>query len=66
MATDPKNPAGVSMASLVGGIVTGVQDLVKQHLNLFRQEAIADFRKANEAALSVARAVVLALAGVPC
>jgi len=50
MATEVQNHSEQSMASLVGGIVGDVQDLIKQQLELTRTEIEADFRKTREAA----------------
>jgi hypothetical protein len=51
MATEVQNHTDTpSVASLVGGIVTDVQDLIKQQLQLTRKEIEADFRKTREAA----------------
>jgi len=50
MANEVPNRAEPSMASLVSGIVTDIQDLVKQQLQLTRKEIEADFRRAREAA----------------
>jgi len=43
-------PADQSVASLVGGIVTDFQVLLKQQLQLTRKEIESDFRKAKDAA----------------
>jgi len=52
MATEVQNHSETqSVAALVGGIVTDVQDLIKQQLQLTRKEIEADFRKTREAAL---------------
>jgi uncharacterized membrane protein YqjE len=51
MATEVQNrPETESVATLVSGIVTDVQDLIKQQLQLTRKEIEADFRKTREAA----------------
>jgi len=50
MATEVQNHPEPSVASLVSGIVTDVQDLIKQQLQLTRKEIEADFRKTREAA----------------
>jgi len=51
MATEVQNQQDSnSVAGLVSGIVTDVQDLIKQQLQLTRKEIEADFRKTREAA----------------
>jgi hypothetical protein len=51
MATEVQNhPEQQSMTSLVTGIVSDFQDLVKQQLQLTRREIEADLRKTREAA----------------
>jgi len=51
MATEVQNHTDdQSVAGLVSGIVTDVQDLIKQQLQLTRKEIEADFRKTREAA----------------
>src|SRR5437763_15167972 len=50
MTTEVQNHSEQSVAGLVSGIVTDVQDLIKQQLQLTRKEIEADFRKTREAA----------------
>jgi len=50
MATDVENRSEPSLSSLVSGIVSDVQDLIKQQLQLTRREIEEDFRKTREAA----------------
>jgi len=51
MTTEVQNHSETnSVATLVGGIVSDVQDLIKQQLQLTRKEIEADFRKTREAA----------------
>jgi len=50
MATEVQNRPEQSLSSLVGGIVSDVQDLVKQQLQLTRKEIEEDIRKAGEGA----------------
>lgn len=50
MATEVQNQSEQSITSLVGGIVSDVQDLVKQQLQLLRKEVEADFQQSLEAA----------------
>lgn len=63
MATEVQNNPEQSMASLVGGIVGDVQDLIKQQLALTRKEIESDLRKTREAATLLAVGVGLALFG---
>jgi uncharacterized membrane protein YqjE len=63
MATDVKNVPEASLTALVGDIITGFQDLVKQHLELFRVELQADLRKAKEFTLAESLGFTLALTG---
>jgi hypothetical protein len=54
-----------SMSSLVGGIVTDAQQLIRQEMLLARQEIQQEVDKAKSAAASFGAAVVLlALAGI--
>ncbi len=68
MATEVQNHADPSIASLVGGIVSDVQDLVKQQLRLTRQEVETDLRKSKEpvSLLAIGFAFCLAGAFVAC
>jgi len=52
-----------SMTSLVSGIITDAQDLIKQQLDLVRHEIREDVRKAKEAAASLALGFGLAAVG---
>ena len=49
MATEVQHQSEQSVTSLVGGIVSDLQDLVKQQMRLTRQEIEADLRKYKEA-----------------
>jgi len=51
MATEVQNRSEPSLSSLLAGIVSDVQDLVKQQLLLTRKEIEADLRKTWEAAM---------------
>jgi hypothetical protein len=50
MSTEVQNRSDQSLPSLVGGIVSDVQDLVKHQLLLTRKEIEGDIRKAGEGA----------------
>jgi len=52
-----------SMTSLVSGIITDAQDLIKQQLDLVRHEIQEDVRKAKEAAASLALGLGVAAVG---
>jgi uncharacterized membrane protein YqjE len=52
-----------SMATLLNGIVNDVQRLLKQHLELFREEVRQDVQKVKRGAMAFAVALLLALVG---
>lgn len=54
---------GPSMASLVGGIITDAQELIKQQFALFRREIQLELRQAKNAAISLSVGVGLAAIG---
>lgn len=64
MATDVKNVREASLTTLVGDIITGFQDLVKQQLALFRVELQADLRRVKVFSLSLSLGLTLVLTGV--
>jgi len=61
MATEVQDRSDPSLSSLVGGIVSDVQDLVKQQLQLTRHEIEDDLRKARDAAALFALGVGVCL-----
>lgn len=63
MATEVQNHHDESMASLVGGIVNDVQDLLKQQMCLTRQEIEGDLSKAKAPAALLATGFAFCLAG---
>jgi hypothetical protein len=66
MATEVQNPNEQSLANLVGGIVHDLQDLIKQQVQLTRQEIGEDFRKLREAASLLVVGIMLIIPGVFC
>jgi uncharacterized membrane protein (DUF485 family) len=64
MATEVQNHSEQGVATLVSGIVTDVQDLIKQQLQLTRKEIEADFRKTREAASFLALGLGVLFFGV--
>jgi len=63
MATDVQKPPEQSMNSLVGGIVSDFQTLLKQQLQLTRKEIETDLVKARKAATVGAIGAMLCLLG---
>lgn len=59
----PETNNNSSVTELVSGIVSDLQDLGMQHLNLFRNELKADFRKATDAGSSLAIGLAVAQLG---
>jgi hypothetical protein len=64
MATEVQNPNEQSVTTLVGGIVHDLQDLIKQQVQLTRQEIGEDFRKLREAASLLVVGLMLIIPGV--
>lgn len=67
MSTTTSNSSancGPSVTELVSGIVGDVQDLGRQHFELFRQEIKEDVRKASDAAASLAIGLAVLQIGV--
>jgi len=63
MATEVQNRSEQSLSSLVGGIASDVQDLIKQQFQLTRREIEEDLRKGKEAALFLALGAAVAFLG---
>lgn len=63
MATEVQRPAEQSLNSLVGGIVSDVQTLLKQQLQLTRKEIQTDLVKARQAATMGAIGAILGTLG---
>jgi uncharacterized membrane protein YqjE len=59
----PVNGSGPSVTELVSGIVGDIQNLGQQHFALFRHEVKEDFRKAGDAAASLAIGLAVAQVG---
>jgi len=54
MATDLQTNSEPSMTSMVSGIITDFQDLIKQQMELFKSEVASDLRKTREASAALA------------
>jgi len=63
MATDVQRPPEQSLNSLVGGIVSDLQTLLKQQLQLTRKEIQTDLVKARQAATMGAIGMALCVMG---
>ena len=66
MATDLKENAQAnapSVTGLVTGIVNDTQELIKQHLELFRTEVKEDFTKTKQAIIPIVIGVVVLAVG---
>jgi uncharacterized membrane protein YqjE len=64
MSPEVQNPNEQSLTTLVGGIVHDLQDLIKQQVQLTRQEIGEDFRKLREAASLLVVGLMLIIPGV--
>lgn len=64
MTPDLKTPPDATATSLVSGIISDAQDLVKQQFELLQHEVRTDLRKTKEAGILLAAGACLALAGV--
>jgi hypothetical protein len=64
MATEVQNHSEESVTSLASGIVSDFQDLLKQQLELTRQELKAEFRQSKEAAVFLSLGSVICLIGL--
>lgn len=63
MAIDLDSPPGLSMTALVKDIIDDAQELIRQQLQLFRQEIRADVLKVRDAAMFLALGVGVTLIG---
>jgi uncharacterized membrane protein YqjE len=63
MATQVQSGSDVSVTSLVSGIVSDAQELVKQQLALFKAEVKEDMRKTGEATASLVVGLTTTLVG---
>jgi uncharacterized membrane protein YqjE len=61
---DIQTTANPSMSSLVTGIISDVEELVKQQLTLFRSEVEKDVRKTKAAAIPLGLGVWCVLLGI--
>jgi len=64
MATDVQNANGASLTSLLTGIVSDLQDLIKQQLALFRTEVTSDVHKTKEALAPLAAGMGVLVVGL--
>jgi len=63
MATQVQSGSDVSVTSLVSGIVTDAQELMKQQFALFKAEVKEDMRKTSEATASLVIGLTATLVG---
>jgi len=63
MATQVQSGSDVSVTSLVSGIVTDAQELMKQQFALFKAEVKEDMRKTSEATTSLIIGLTATLVG---
>jgi len=63
MATQVQSGSDVSVTSLVSGIVTDAQELMKQQMALFKAEVKEDMRKTAEATASLVIGLTATLVG---
>lgn len=63
MATQVQSGSDVSVTSLVSGIVTDAQELMKQQFALFKAEVKEDMRKTSEATVSLVIGLTATLVG---
>lgn len=66
MATEIRNGPEASVSSLVAGIISDVQSLLKQQIAFLKQEIHSDFQKTKESALTMGAGLGVLLAGVMC
>lgn len=63
MASDVQSANEPSLASLVNGIISDAQELIKQQFELLRTELRDDFRKTQQAAVPLITGIILSLVG---
>jgi hypothetical protein len=63
MPPEPKAPSGEQFASLAEGVLTDVQKLIADHIDLLRAEVRQDLRRAGTAAASLGTGAGLAALG---
>jgi hypothetical protein len=63
MPTKPKAPSGDQFAALAEGVITDVQKLIAEHIDLLRAEVRQDLRRAGTAAGSLGAGAGLAALG---
>jgi len=64
MANDLQTEREPSVTGLVTGIVSDIQDLLKQQLALFRHEVESDFNRSKEAMIAIMAGMGVALVGI--
>lgn len=64
MAQDIQPGSGTSLASLVSGIISDAQELIKQQVAMLRHEIKEDMRKTKEVATSMGVGVGIGILGV--
>jgi len=64
MANEVQNPSEQSVTSLVSGIVSDFQDLIKQQIRQTRQEIETDLRQSKEAVSFLAAGGAICLCGL--
>jgi len=63
VAGRPVDTADLGVQSQVGGILTDIERLLTQHLELLHEEVRSDFRRTKDAVLAIGLAGALAIAG---
>jgi len=63
MATDVRHENDASVTTLVSGIITDAQNLLKQQFELLKHEVHEDLRKTRDASMAVGLGAIVALIG---
>jgi len=64
MATDLKTPPDASVTTLVSGIISDAEELMKQQFELLKHEIRTDLRKTKEASLLLGAGACVGLVGL--